>query len=116
MSKLKLLNQLKKDFSDCKLCPELVKCRKNIVYGVGNPETAKFMIIGEAPGAKEARWLEICGAGLVHPKVLEEVGLDPKDWQGFAFGVGLDRLAMLKYKIQDIRLFYQNDLRFLKQF
>jgi len=52
---------------------------------------------------------------MVHPNVFKAVGLNPKNWQGFAFGAGLDRLAMLKYKINDIRLFYSSDLRFLKQ-
>ena len=61
-------------------------------------------------------WLEVMGAGMVHPNVFKAVGLNPKNWQGFAFGAGLDRLAMLKYKINDIRLFYSSDLRFLKQF
>jgi len=56
------------------------------------------------------------GAGMVHPNVLKLAGYLPNKWQGFAFGVGIDRLAMLKYKIDDIRLFYSNDLRFLKQF
>ena len=57
-------------------------------------------------------WFELLGAGMVHPKVLENCGIDSKKYQGFAFGVGLDRLAMMKYKILDIRLFYQGDLRF----
>lgn len=61
-------------------------------------------------------WLEIMGAGMVHPNVLKAVGYIPGKWQGFAFGVGIDRLAMLKYQIDDIRLLYSNDLRFLKQF
>ncbi len=61
-------------------------------------------------------WLEVMGAGMVHPNVFKTVGLNPKSWQGFAFGMGLDRLAMLKYKISDTRLFYSSDLRFLKQF
>lgn len=61
-------------------------------------------------------WLEMLGAGMVHPNVLKAVGLNVKNWQGFAFGVGLDRIAMMKYKIDDIRLFYSGDLRFLKQF
>jgi len=61
-------------------------------------------------------WMEMMGAGMVHPNVLKNSGLNPKFWQGFAFGLGLDRLAMLKYKINDIRLFYDNDLRFLTQF
>lgn len=61
-------------------------------------------------------WIEIAGAGMVHPNVLSAVNINPKRWQGFAFGMGLDRLAMMKYKINDIRLFYSSDLRFLKQF
>ncbi|MBZ9569462.1 phenylalanine--tRNA ligase subunit alpha [Patescibacteria group bacterium] len=61
-------------------------------------------------------WMEMMGAGMVHPNVFKAVGLNPKDWQGFAFGMGLDRLAMMKYKINDIRLFYSGDLRFLNQF
>jgi len=61
-------------------------------------------------------WMEMMGAGMVHPNVFKAAGLVPKDWQGFAFGMGLDRLAMMKYKINDIRLFYGGDLRFLNQF
>lgn len=61
-------------------------------------------------------WLEMAGAGMVHPNVLKNAGLNHKEWQGFAFGMGLDRLAMMKYKIDDIRLFYSGDLRFLNQF
>ncbi len=61
-------------------------------------------------------WLEISGAGQVHPNVLRAVGIDPERWQGFAFGIGPDRLAMLRYGIDDLRLFYENDLRFLRQF
>lgn len=61
-------------------------------------------------------WLEILGAGMVHPNVLENCGVDSKKWQGFAFGFGWDRWTMLKYKINDIRLFYGGDLRFLNQF
>jgi len=61
-------------------------------------------------------WLEIAGAGMVHPNVIKNAGLNPKFWQGFAFGMGMDRLAMMKYKINDIRLFYSGDLKFLNQF
>ncbi|MBU2472792.1 phenylalanine--tRNA ligase subunit alpha [Patescibacteria group bacterium] len=61
-------------------------------------------------------WLEIMGAGMVHPNVFKEVGYNPNNWQGFAFGAGLERLAMIKYQIDDIRLFYSSDLRFLNQF
>ncbi len=61
-------------------------------------------------------WLEIAGSGQVHPNVLRAVGIDPEVWQGFAFGMGPDRLAMLRYGIDDLRIFYENDLRFLAQF
>ena len=61
-------------------------------------------------------WMEMMGAGMVHPNVFKNSGLNPKDWQAWAFGMGLDRLAMMKYKINDIRLFYSSDLRFLNQF
>ena len=61
-------------------------------------------------------WLEIMGAGMVDPKVFEAVGYSPEKWTGFAFGMGVERIAMLKWGINDIRIFYENDLRFLKQF
>ncbi len=61
-------------------------------------------------------WLEIMGAGMVHPNVFKAAGYNPKQVQGFAFGVGMDRLQMMKHKINDIRLFYSGDLRFLQQF
>lgn len=62
------------------------------------------------------KWLEVMGAGMVHPRVFEYAGYNPREWRGFAFGMGLDRLAMIKYGIPDIRLFYSGDLRFIKQF
>jgi phenylalanyl-tRNA synthetase alpha chain len=65
---------------------------------------------------KGSGWLEVLGSGMVHPKVLENVGFDPGQVTGFAFGMGVERLAMLKYGIGDLRLFYENDLRFLGQF
>lgn len=61
-------------------------------------------------------WLEIAGCGMVHPKVFENVGYDPEEWTGWAFGFGIERIAMIRYGITDIRLFYENDLRFLQQF
>jgi phenylalanyl-tRNA synthetase alpha chain len=61
-------------------------------------------------------WLEIAGCGMVHPKVFETVGYDPEVWTGWAFGFGIERIAMIRYAINDIRLFYENDLRFLRQF
>ncbi len=65
---------------------------------------------------KETGWLEIIGCGIVHPAVFENVGYDPEKVTGFAFGMGVDRIAMLKYGINDIRLFYENNVRFLRQF
>lgn len=65
---------------------------------------------------KQSGWLEILGAGMVHPKVLEMGGYDPKEYTGFAFGMGVERIAMLKYGIDDIRHFYYNDMSFVKQF
>jgi len=65
---------------------------------------------------KKSGWLEIAGAGMVHPNVFKNCGLNPKEWQGWAFGFGLDRLAMMKYRIDDVRLFRSADLRFLSQF
>jgi phenylalanyl-tRNA synthetase alpha chain len=61
-------------------------------------------------------WLEIAGCGMVHPQVFENVGYDPEAWSGWAFGFGIERIAMIRYDIHDIRLFYENDLRFLRQF
>lgn len=65
---------------------------------------------------KKSGWIEIGGCGLVHPKVFESVSYDEGVWQGFAFGLGIERIAMILYGIEDIRLFFENDLRFLKQF
>ena len=65
---------------------------------------------------KQGGWLEILGSGMVHPQVLRNVGYDPEEVTGWAFGMGIERIAMLKYGIDDLRLFFENDLRFLKQF
>jgi len=65
---------------------------------------------------KGSGWIEILGCGMVHPRVLTMCGIDPKEYTGFAFGVGLERIALLKYEIDDMRLLYENDIRFLKQF
>lgn len=65
---------------------------------------------------KGSGWIEILGCGMVHPHVLEMCGIDPEEYNGFAFGVGLERIALLKYEIDDMRLLYENDIRFLKQF
>jgi len=82
-----------------------------------NGEYSCFLCAGKGCRlCKNTGWLEIVGCGMVHPSVLEAGGIDPKKYQGFAFGYGLDRLAMLKYGINDIRLFHSGDLKFLKQF
>ena len=67
-------------------------------------------------GTQRGRWLEIVGCGMVHPKVLEHVGIDSEKYIGFAFGMGTDRLTMLRYGVGDLRLFFDGDLRFLRQF
>jgi phenylalanyl-tRNA synthetase alpha chain len=68
------------------------------------------------PVCKRSGWVELCPCGLVHPEVLRHGGADPEIWSGFAFGLGLTRLAMMRYAIDDIRLFMSGDLRFFKQF
>jgi phenylalanyl-tRNA synthetase alpha chain len=65
---------------------------------------------------KQTGWLEILGCGMIHPNVLAAAGIDSEQWQGYAFGLGLERLAMLRYGVDDLRLFFENDLQFLKQF
>lgn len=65
---------------------------------------------------KNSGWLEIAGAGMVDPAVMRNVGYDPEIWSGYAFGMGIERIAMIRYRINDIRLLYENDVRFLKQF
>ncbi len=65
---------------------------------------------------KGSGWIEILGCGMVHPHVLEMSGIDPEEYTGFAFGIGLERIALLKYEIDDLRLMYENDIRFLRQF
>ncbi|MBU6431300.1 MAG: phenylalanine--tRNA ligase subunit alpha [Patescibacteria group bacterium] len=71
---------------------------------------------GKCAICKHTGWIEVMGAGMIHPDVLKNVGLNPEDWKGFAFGGGVDRLAMLKYGIDDVRLFYTGDLRLVNQF
>ncbi|MGD9842343.1 MAG: phenylalanine--tRNA ligase subunit alpha, partial [Steroidobacteraceae bacterium] len=65
---------------------------------------------------KQTGWLEAGGCGMVHPNVLRAVNIDPERYTGYAFGMGVDRLAMLRYKVSDIRMYFDNDLNFLKQF
>lgn len=61
-------------------------------------------------------WLEIMGAGMVHPELFKRVGYEANRWQGFAFGLGIERIAIIKYGVGDIRMFFNSDIRFLKQF
>jgi phenylalanyl-tRNA synthetase alpha chain len=68
------------------------------------------------PVCKHSGWIEMGGAGVIDPNVLEGVGYDPNEWQGFAFGLGIDRIAFLRHGIPDLRLFWENDIRFLRQF
>lgn len=68
------------------------------------------------PEGKEGRWLEVMGAGMVHPTVLRNAGVDPEKYQGFAFGVGIERLIMVKYGVPDVRLFHAGDIRFVHGF
>ncbi|QQD21181.1 phenylalanine--tRNA ligase subunit alpha [Oceanospirillaceae bacterium ASx5O] len=70
----------------------------------------------ETPEGTKRRWLEVGGCGMVHPEVFRHVGIDPEQYSGFAFGMGVERLAMLRYGVNDLRLFFENDLRFLQQF
>lgn len=72
--------------------------------------------IAFASGPRKGKWLEVAGCGQVHPNVVRNYGLDPERWIGFAFGMGLDRLTMLRYDVSDLRLFFEGDLRFLAQF
>ena len=68
------------------------------------------------PLCKGEGWIEILGAGVVHPKVLENCGIDPEEYSGFAFGIGIERITMLRYEIEDMRLLYENNMKFLEQF
>jgi phenylalanyl-tRNA synthetase alpha chain len=81
-----------------------------VICGGGNNANAPCRV------CKGSGWLEILGAGMIDPQVFKFVGYDPEEFSGFAFGMGVERIAMLKYQIDDIRLFFQNDLRFLRQF
>lgn len=82
-------------------------------------EVAISCVICDGDGCKTCKntgWLEILGAGMVHPTVFKNVGYDAEKYTGYAFGLGVERIAMIKYRIDDIRLFYENDIRFIKQF
>ena len=78
---------------------------------IGCQKGREQLLIGEG-----SDWMEILGCGMVHPNVIRNCGLDPEEWQGFAFGVGVERLAMLKYNIPDLRTFFESDLRWLKHY
>jgi phenylalanyl-tRNA synthetase alpha chain len=78
---------------------------------IGCRRTRDELVVGEGDD-----WLEILGCGMVHPNVIRAVGLDPEEWQGFAFGMGIDRIAMLKYGIPDLRAFFESDLRWLRHY
>jgi phenylalanyl-tRNA synthetase alpha chain len=65
---------------------------------------------------KHSGWVEIAGSGMVHPNVLKNCGIDPEEFTGFAFGMGIERVTMLRYQVNDLRLYSENDIRFLKQF
>ena len=88
--------------------------------GGGGPVSPKLAEIRASEGGcsmcKRTGWLEILGSGMVHPAVFEAVGYDPERYTGWAFGMGIERVALLKWGVEDIRLFYENDLRFLEQF
>jgi phenylalanyl-tRNA synthetase alpha chain len=73
-------------------------------------------VIGGSGDDRDGGWMEVLGSGMVHPKVIAACGLDPAEWQGFAFGCGIDRLAMLKYGIDDLRAFFDGDIRWLKHY
>ena len=107
--------------------------QRNVRFAHGNPSASKLLPVHRAKCGsgcnlctmrrqtavayvKQTGWLEILGGGMVHPRVLEMGGYDPEKYSGFAFGMGVERIAMLKYGIDDIRHFYNSDLRFLKQF
>ncbi|MBB4152148.1 phenylalanyl-tRNA synthetase alpha chain [Sphingomonas jinjuensis] len=83
---------------------------------VGFTWTKGKRVIGGSGDAQGGGWLEVLGSGMVHPKVIAACGLDPAEWQGFAFGCGIDRLAMLKYGMDDLRAFFDGDIRWLKHY
>jgi len=95
------------------LAGERVSGLKNLT---GKPANSHTGTPAKCPVCHGKGWLEILGSGMIHPNVFRQVGYNPKKYTGFAFGMGIERIAMLKYGINDIRLFFENDLRFLKQF
>ncbi|MBL7325669.1 phenylalanine--tRNA ligase subunit alpha, partial [Escherichia coli] len=79
-------------------------------------QNGKRVIGGDPRASDNGGWMEVLGSGMVHRKVIEAAGLDPNEWQGFAFGTGVDRLAMLKYGMDDLRAFFDGDLRWLRHY
>lgn len=92
-----------------------VKMRLRASYFPFTEPSAEIDIAADVIG-KPGQWLEIGGCGMVHPNVLRNVGIDPERYTGYAFGMGIERLTMLRYSVNDIRLYFENDLRFLRQF
>jgi phenylalanyl-tRNA synthetase alpha chain len=88
-----------------------VKSRLRPSYFPFTEPSAEFDI-----STPDGGWLELGGCGMVHPQVLSNCGIDPEEWQGFAFGFGIDRLAVMRYQLDDIRELVNNDVRFLRQF
>ena len=103
------------DFIQAFFETEALKLRFRPSYFPFTEPSAEIDIMFET-GPLAGRWLEVSGSGQVHPQVIRNMGLDPERYIGFAFGSGIDRLAMLRYGISDLRLFFENDLRFLSQF
>ena len=81
-----------------------------------SPNPAQRSTSSSSSGPLAGRWLEVAGSGQVHPNVVRNMGLDPEHYIGFAFGMGPDRLTMLRYGVNDLRLFFDGDVRFLRQF
>ncbi|KYN26420.1 phenylalanine--tRNA ligase subunit alpha [Vibrio cidicii] len=95
----------------CNFFEEEVEVRFRPSYFPFTEPSAEVDVMG-----KNGKWLEVLGCGMVHPNVLRSVGIDPEKYSGFAFGMGVERLTMLRYGVNDLRAFFENDLRFLKQF
>lgn len=91
-------------------------CLRPSFFPFTEPSVEVDVSWGNEDDENNIKWLEILGAGMVHPNVLEMAGFDPEEYSGFAFGMGVERIAMLKYGVSDIRSFYTNDIRFLQQF
>ncbi len=95
---------------------ENLKVRFRPSYFPFTEPSAEIDIAMQVSDSKKTKWLEVMGCGMVHPNVFEKVGIDTNKYSGYAFGLGVERLAMLRYQVNDLRLFFENDLRFLKQF